>query len=87
MQTIEERPRPYSKIANIIFFIGFAVGIFAVVAADLMFLVYMAIIQSAASFFRGIGSWQVGQRKFAVMEISAFVSMMVVILAYILTKQ
>lgn len=87
MQTIEERPQPYSKIANTIFFIGFAVGVFAVVTADLMFLVYMAIIQSAASFFRGIGSWQVGQRKFAVMEIGAFVTMMIVLLVYILTKQ
>lgn len=87
MQMIEERPRPYSKIANIIFFIGFAVGIFAVVTADLMFLVYMAIIQSIASFFRGIGSWQVGERKFAVMEIGAFVSMVIVLLVYIITKQ
>lgn len=87
MQMIEERPRPYSKIANIIFFIGFAVGIFAVVTADLMFLVYMAIIQSIASFFRGIGSWQVGERKFAMMEIGAFVSMVIVLLVYIVTKQ
>lgn len=87
MQTIEERPKPYSKIANTIFFIGFAVGIFAVITADLMFLVYMAIIQSAASFFRGIGSWRVGQRKCAAMEIGAFVSMMAVLLVYIVTKQ
>lgn len=87
MQMIEERPRPYSKIANTIFIVGFAVGIFAVVTADLLFLVYMAIIQSVASLVRGIGSWRVGQRKFAVMEIGVFVSMMVVLLVYIVTKQ
>lgn len=87
MQMIEERPRPYSKIANIIFFIGFAVGIFAVVTADLMFLVYMAIIHSVSSVLKAIGSWQVGERKFAVMEIGAFIFMMGVLLVYFVTKK
>lgn len=87
MQTIEERPKPYSKIANTIFFIGFAIGMLAVVTADLMFLVYMAIIHSVSSALKAIGSWHVGERKFAIMEIGAFIFMMGVLLVYFVTKQ